>query len=135
MDLPLNEVLGAVVQAAGDALLDGIGTDIPGTISNDPVPDFTTGASAAHKELQGTAYKYVCEFMRKAEPTRRKSVCIPCHRPSTPPMPPTVNWKDSMVQVRNGQGGWAWILKKNEGAYLAEQGTTSISVEARPPTS
>lgn len=128
VDLPLNEVLGAAVQATGSELLDGMGTGIPGSIGRDRVPDFALGATAEQKELQGTAYDFLCEFMRKAEPTRR-AVRIPCCRRSNP----RVNWKDSMVQVRNRQGGWAWVLKENEKAYLAKQGAAPAA--PRPPIS
>ncbi|CAN0230660.1 unnamed protein product, partial [Ectocarpus sp. 13 AM-2016] len=59
--------------------------------------------------------------MQETKPStpRRLSACLPCCRPSTAPtdLTSTVNWKDSMVQVRNRNGRWAWVLKKYEEAH------------------
>lgn len=116
VDLPLNDVLGAAVKATGAALVDGIGTEVPSTINTDRVSVFAEGETAAKtqqcKNLQGAAYDSLCKFMREVEasPPRGWFGCPRCHRQSTPP---AVNWKTSMVQERNRNGGWAWVLKEN----------------------
>lgn len=144
VDLPLNQVLDAAVKATGAAVLDGIGTEVPNSIDDDAVPVFGEGATAAQKQgfkdLQGAAYQFLCDFMQGAEPSspRRLSGCLPCCRPITPPTdltPPPVSWKDSMVQVRNRNGRWAWVLKKNEEAYRRGIGDASSAGSARPPIS
>ncbi|CAM9917938.1 unnamed protein product [Ectocarpus fasciculatus] len=143
VDLPLNQVLEAAVKATGAAVLDEMGTEVPNSVDSDPVPVFGEGATVEQKqefmELQGTAYKFLCDFMQEAEPStpRRLSACLPCCRPSTPPtdLTPTVNWKDSMVQVRNSNGRWAWVLKKNEEAYCRANGDAASAGSARPPIS
>lgn len=144
VDLPLNQVLDAAVKATGAAVLDGMGTEVPNSIDIDAFPVFGEGATVEQKQgfkdLQGKAYKFLCDFMREAEasPSRRLSRCLPCCRPSTPPtdlIPPTVSWKDSMVQVRNRNGRWAWVLKKNEEAYRRGNGDALSAGSARPPIS
>ena len=140
VDLPLNHVLEAAVKATGAEVLNGIGTEVPNPVGNDPVPVFGEGATVEQKQsfkyLQDAAYKFLREFMKDAEPSpRRLSKCLPCCRPVTPPtnLTPSVSWKDSMVQVRNRNGRWAWVLKKNEEAYCRENGESAGSV--RPPMS
>lgn len=129
VDLPLNEVLGAVVKATGAELLEGIGTEVPSTIKTDSFPAFGEGATEkqiqSFKELRGTAYEALCKFMQEAEPSQPPPRrCWPrCRsRSSTPPpTPTTLSWEDSMVQVRNRNGRWAWVLNDNEKAYRARQ--------------
>lgn len=117
VDLPMDEVLGAVVQATGAALLDGMGSEVPGTIlSNGEVPEFGAGATDAQisgfKYLRGRAYDFLCEFMREVVllPPRCWSGLLPYHRP------PTVQkWRGSMVRVIDSRGRSAWELKNELG--------------------
>ncbi|CAM9569195.1 unnamed protein product [Ectocarpus fasciculatus] len=79
-----------------------MGTEVPNSAHNDPVPMFAEGATVEQKQrfkdLQGTAYKFLCDFMQEAEPStpRRLSACLPCCRPITRPtdLTPRVNWKE-----------------------------------------
>lgn len=146
VDLPLNQVLDAAVKATGAAVLDGMGTEVPNSVDNDPVPVFGEGATVEQKQgfkdLQGTAYKFLCDFMQQAEPStpRHLSGCLPCCRSSTRPTDLTPsdnckNWKESMVQVRNRNGRWAWVLKKNEEAFCRGNGDAASAGSARPPIS
>lgn len=130
VDLPLNEVLGAMVQATGAELLEELGTKPPSAVNNNGPGSLPSAAVADGRSqvLQGTAYKFLCEFMQEAEPSQlpppRLFGCLPCLRSSAPITPPTtssVHWKDSMVQVRNARGGWAWVLNENKDAYLGSQ--------------
>lgn len=123
VDLPLNEVLGAFVQATGAELLDSMHKEAPGTMNSGSLPVFGERATVEEiqgfKDLRGAAYEYLCDFMRKVElsPLRCWSRCLPCHRPLT-----IVNWRDCIVQVKNRTGGCAWVLKTNKEAYLREHG-------------
>ncbi|CAN0171033.1 unnamed protein product [Scytosiphon promiscuus] len=133
VDLPLNEVLGAAVKAAGTELVEGIGTEVPSTIRTD-LSAFEEGVPIAKiqefKDLQGPAYRSMCELMGGAEmpPPRCCFWCPPCHRaPSL-----SISWKDSMVQERNGQGGWAWVLKTNREAYVRDRDAASAGSKRAP---
>lgn len=136
VDLPLNEVLGAAVKATGAELVDGIGTEALGTVNTDRPPLFGEGATDAKiqefKDLQGPAYESLCNFMREAEasPRRRWSWCLPCLSQS---IPPTACWKESMVQERTRNGGWAWVLKENQAAYVRDNRDASSAGSARAP--
>ena len=136
VDLPLNEVLGAVVQATGAVLVDEMSTDIPSTMSIDQVSVFTEGETVAKtqhcKDLQGSAYESLCKFMREAEapPSRRWLGCPPCQS-----SPPADSWKTRMVQERNRNGGWAWVLKENRDAYVGDNREAAPANSARAPTS
>ena len=140
VDLPLNEVLGAIVQATGSELLERVGTEAPSAIKDGPGQMSAGGATDGRKILQGTAYKFLCEFMQEVEPSEppppRWSTCLSCHSPSVARTPPTcsVSWKDSMVQVRNRKRGWVWVLKENKDAYLCSQ-QDAPPASARPPFS
>ncbi len=140
VDLPLDEVLGAMVQATGPELLEGMGTKPPSAVNDGPGPVPSAGATDGRRQvLQGEAYKFLCEFMQEVEPSQlpppRLFGCLPCLHSSTPITPPTasVNWKDSMVQVRNARGGWAWVLKENMEAYLGSP--LDAPSTSRPPFS
>ena len=143
VDLPLNEVLEAAVKATGAAVLEGVGTEVPNSVDNDPVPVFGEGATVEQergfRDLQGSAYEFLCDFMREAEPSSRRHLwgCLPCRRPTPPPpdLTPSVDWKDSMVQVRNRNGRWAWVLKEHKEAYCDGNGTAASRRSPRPPIS
>ncbi|CAN0432903.1 unnamed protein product [Ascophyllum nodosum] len=58
--------------------------------------------------------------MQELESPRSQTscTCLPYRRPPDPVVEPMSSWRDKMVKVRNGSGGWAWVLKSNEAAYL-----------------
>ncbi|CAN0014690.1 unnamed protein product [Pylaiella littoralis] len=148
VDLPMNEVLGAAVNTTGAALVDGIGTEVPSTINTDGISVLEEGEAGEKikelKRLQGPAYEFLCEFMRKMEapPPRRCFGCLPrslsCHRQSsqstqvTGPTQSTGCWKDKMVQERNGNGGWAWVLRDNQKAYVRDRDAASAASVGGP---
>ncbi|CAM9909050.1 unnamed protein product [Ectocarpus sp. 12 AP-2014] len=124
VDLPLNEVLGAFVQATGAELLNSM-SKVPDTINSGSLPVFGEGATEEETKrftnLRGKAYKALCEFMRQKElsPPQRLSGCLPCGCPTI------VNWRDGMVQV-----GQAWVLKTNEEAYRRQHGGAPAAAQA-----
>ncbi|CAM9984147.1 unnamed protein product [Ectocarpus fasciculatus] len=124
VDLPLNEVLGAFVQATGAELLNSM-SKVADTINSGSLPVFGEGATEAETKrfihLRGKAYKALCEFMRQKElsPPQRISGCFPCGCPTI------VNWRDSMVQV-----GQAWVLKTNEEAYRRQHAGAPAAAQA-----
>eukprot|EP00752_Nemacystus_decipiens_P013381 g11847.t1 len=71
VDLPLNEVLEAAVKATGAAMLEGVGTEVPNSVDNDPIPVFGEGATVEQKrgfrDMQGSAYEFLCDFVQEAE--------------------------------------------------------------------
>ena len=56
---PEPSAVDAAVKATGAAVLDGMGTDVPNSARNDPVPMFAVGATVEQKQrfqdLQGKA--------------------------------------------------------------------------------
>lgn len=131
VDLPLNQVLSAFVQATGAELLNSM-SNVADTINSGSLPVFGEGATEAEiqgfKDLRGTAYEALCKFMREVElsPPQCLSGCLRRHRPTI------VDWRDSMVQVRNRTGGRAWVLEENKAAYLSEHGGALATARAPP---
>lgn len=124
VDLPLNEVLGAFVQATGAELLNSM-SKVADTINSGSLPVFGEGATEEETErfinLRGKAYEALCDFMRQKELSRPQCIsgCLPCCCPTV------VNWRDNMVQV-----GQAWVLKTNEEAYRREHGGAPATAQA-----
>ena len=138
VDLPLNETLGAIVEATGAKLLNGFGTQVSTSVSANqrgglPVfgADSTDGQQREFVKLRARAYEFLCDFMHNMEssPPQGCYGCLPFYSP-----PPTdesmVDWRDSMVQIRGRSGGWVWVLKKNEVAYLGERGGNAVAAPA-----
>lgn len=104
------------------------------TINSGSLPVFGDEATEAEiqgfQDLRGTAYETLSNFMREVESSPpRWSGCLPC-------CPPLVNWRDSMVQVKNHRTGrYAWVLRTNEEAYLRELGGATATATARAPPS
>lgn len=126
VDLPLHDMLDALVEATAAEALDNVATM--------PIPDgdqsvfnadarHAEGQNAEFKDLHGSAHESLCEFMHKQERKDRARCCtfLPCFSGETP-KPTGVDWRDHMVQVENGIGGWAWILKDNEEKYRRQNG-------------
>ena len=111
-------MLNALVMATDAEGLDNVA-------SVTPIPDSkqsVLNADAKHtkqqikgfKDLHGPAYKSLCAFMREQERESGarcwKFLC--CFSGKTP-NPAGVEWREQLVQVENGIGGWAWVLKDN----------------------
>lgn len=127
VDLPLHEMLSALVNATADEILSNV--------ASVPIPDgdqsvfnadakHTEEQSDGFKDLHGSAYESLCTFMRKQERKDRARCCtlFPCLSRETL-KPTSVDWRDHMVQVENGIGGWAWVLKDNEQKYRRQNGS------------
>ncbi|CAM9585483.1 unnamed protein product [Scytosiphon promiscuus] len=130
VDLPLNGVLEAFVQATGAEVLNSM-SGVPDTISSDSLPAFGAGAPEADvkkfKLLRGKAYEALCAFMRDVESLHPpRSGCLPfgCLGPSD-----IFDWRTSMVQVKNPRTGrHAWVLKTNKKAYLRDEGAARAPI-------
>ncbi|CAN0164740.1 unnamed protein product [Scytosiphon promiscuus] len=119
VDLAMNEVVDAVFLAK----LDGI-KETARTIKTDRLDETVT--KIQESEEYRKAYKSMCESMREAEaPPPRRWLGFPSrHRESSPP---PVHWKDSMVQERNGNGGWDWVLRSNREAFIRDRDDASAA--------
>lgn len=129
VDLPLNDLLSAFVQATGAEVLDSM-SKVSVTIGSGSIPVFGEGAKEAEIEkftrLRGEAYRALCTFMHDVDSRRqRRSGCLPCRGPRQP----FIDWRKSMVQVENPRTGrYAWVLNENKDAYLRDNGSTPAAV-------
>lgn len=126
VDLPLHDMLGALVNATAAGVLDAA--------ENAPIPDYdqsvfnadakhTEGQNPEFKELTGEAYEALCAFMREQEPKERaRCSCLPLLSKRAP-APRGVDWREHMVQIEGCIGGWAWVRKENAMEYTRQNGS------------
>lgn len=115
VDLPLHAVLGAVINTAAGEMLDSM----PRNFNADATIE--VGQSEEFKRLHGPAYEALCKFLENAEP-RKEALCCRCLRRFCGKAPASrgTDWRDHMVRVKNGIGGWAWVRRSNAEAYRVQ---------------
>lgn len=128
VDLPLHDMLGALIKATTAEALNNVASV---SISDRDRSVFsadakhTEGQTEDFKDLHGPAYESLCAFMRKREREelpRCSSRFLPFS--STRPRSQTaVDWRDNMVEVENGIGGWSWVLRNNKDNYCLKNGS------------
>lgn len=128
VDLPLHDMLNALVMATATEVLNTVASEMPIADTEQSVfnadAKHTEKQSEYFKELHGSAHESLCAFMRKQERKEDRAQCctfLRCFSGETP-KPTGVDWRDHMVQVENGIGGWAWVLKDNEQKYRRQNG-------------
>ena len=125
VDLPLDDLLGAVVKSAATELMGAMGPSISvlGLTLSTPLPNESTGTEEQQRmrRMQEESYAAMCRFMKGVESpsssccgqrfrcsscgSTRRSRCV------------CVSWRDEMVRVGNGKGGLIWVKKSNEAAF------------------
>lgn len=133
VDLPINELLGALVTGMDAEVVDAVGTkvaDYLGRSAFKPDASCLDGQSGEFKKLHGPAYESLCAFMRRLEKRAnlhaRMVRIIPCI--SRKPTSTFVDWKASMEQVPDHSGGWLWVLKKHAAEYTSFRNRTALTV-------
>ncbi|CAM9330189.1 unnamed protein product [Laminaria digitata] len=131
VDLPLNDVVAALVKSASTEVLGAMPTGISarGQTQATLLPTESTTGEVPPQKLQEEGYAALCHFMHGVENAMscggRRFKFFTCGS-CTQIDPTCVNWRDEMVRVRNGKGGVVWVKKANEVAYrekiMAETG-------------
>ena len=125
VDLPLDDLLAALVMSASTELLGTTEASIPAPSLTEatPLPDGWAGVEERQEQqrLQKQGYEALCKFMQRAESPStaccgyrpRCSTCGSARRTDCA----CVNWRDEMDRVPNGKGGLVWVKKSNKAAY------------------
>lgn len=126
VDLPLDDLLAALVNSASGELLGAMGTTISvpasGLTEATPLPNESTEADQHPQRLQKESYEALGQFLQKVEsPPRsccglRSSRCCSCGFTRRDGCD-CISWRDEMVRVRNGKGGVVWVKQANVAAY------------------
>lgn len=126
MDLPLNDLLAAVVKSASGEFLEIMRRGTPGRSPDAASPQSTVARGAqrppAKKQTQ-EAYAALCQFMLHVESSSStccgvRSQCPYCHASSRGDGCDCVSWKDRMVRVPNGRGAEVWVKTTNKAHYI-----------------
>lgn len=125
VDLPLNDLLAAVVRSASTEVLGAMGTRIFASTLADAAQLRTESTGVERQpppeRLQKEGYLALCRFMQAAErPSTAccgtRFQCFSCgsvsHRNCV-----CISWRDQMVRVPNGKGGLVRVKRANEAAY------------------
>lgn len=125
VDLPLDDLLAAVVRSASTEMLDGVRMSTSASGHTAATPSFRTSAEGDREQepqrLQKDAYTAMCKFMQRFEnpPTRccgSRFRCSTCGSTRSSDCY-CVSWRAGMVRVQNGKGGLVWVKNTNEEAY------------------
>lgn len=128
VDLPLDDLLAAVVKSASIEVVEAMRKNIPveSPQFNVPLPNKSRGDAQQHppERLQRQSYAALCKFMQSVE---RRSKSLLRLRSKCPGCGSTqkqrcvcVSWKSKMVRVSNGKGGLVWVKTTNEAEYKAK---------------
>lgn len=125
VDLPLDDLLAALVATASADVLDAMGTSVsvPRLTESTPLPNDLTGVEAKQQlqRMHREGYAALCEFMQREESPSSlccglRFQCATCGSTQSNDCG-CVSWRDEMVRVRNGKGGLVWVKKTNKAAY------------------
>lgn len=128
VDLPLHDMLGALFKATTAEVVDNVqnvrASDNNRSLFNADA-EREEGQTKEFKDLHGEAYESLCEFMREKESTKRAGCLtfLPWRSREAPTTTDDVDWRTHMVQVKNGIGGWAWVMNENKEAYTVKNGS------------
>lgn len=126
VDLPLNDVVAALVNSASTEVLGAWATSIsaPGLTEATLLPTGSTDGDVPPQKLQEEGYAALCRFMQRVEneSTSRSGLRFKCFSCGSSKQndPACESWRDKMVRVRNGKGGVVWVKTANEEAYTAK---------------
>lgn len=132
VDLPFDSLVDAITKAFGAEVGGTVGVDVPASIFEGQCAlsgiETTDVQSCKVKDLQGKAYAALCAFMRNIEHPAggHLAYCSCCAQPSV-----GRDWKDSMVQVDDGDGGTAWVLRENQEAYERAAAVNAAAPDTR----
>lgn len=126
VDLPLNDLLAAVVKSASTEALGAMRTNVSAsgpTGGDNPLFDASKGGvyQPPSERLQKEGYLALCQFMQRMESPSTaccgaRFQCPSCGSTRSGDCV-CVSWREGMVRVPNGKGGLVWVKKVNEVAY------------------
>lgn len=117
VDLPLDNLLDAVVKSTSIEVLSAMGT-VSDLVSRDPPFDAESPEYEDAKRLHGESYAALCHFMHEAEnPNGCCGLRFPWSSSRATQTAIGASWKDSMRQANNGRGGWVWVKNTNLAEY------------------